>query len=118
MSKPSAPGVLVVAGGATLLSALVSCATGPPKSAFERAFIRYRSQPHQKAMVLAGDVEGEWTFGTGYAWSTPGEAIDKAFEVCHSRKKDLSVPAECRLYAVGNEIVEGNAELEARYGRR
>ncbi len=76
MVKLLAPGIPVVAGGAILVSALVACASGPPKSAFERAFIRYRSQPHQKAMVVAGDVEGEWTFGFGCAWSTPGQAID------------------------------------------
>jgi hypothetical protein len=29
----------------------------------------------------------------------------------------MDVVSECRLYAVGNEIIEGNPELEARYGR-
>jgi hypothetical protein len=30
---------------------------------------------------------------------------------------NMDVASQCRLYAVGNEIIEGNPELEARYGR-
>ena len=103
----------------SLLGAWVlACATdAPPKSAFERHYERYLSAAHQKAMAIAGDLEGEWTFGYGYRTSSTILAIDRAFEECNRRRKDLSVAAECRLYAVGNEVVEGNPELERRYRR-
>lgn len=93
------------------------CASGPPKSEFERHFERYRSQPHQRAMAIAGQPDGTWTYGYGYAFKSTGLAIDKAFEGCNRRRKNRSVPSECRLYAVGNEIVDGNPELKARYDR-
>jgi hypothetical protein len=101
-----------------VLAGSAGCSTAAPrKSEFDRHFERYLSQPHQKAMAIAGDFNGEWTYGYGYAFRSTGLAIDKAFEECNRRRHDLNVPSECRLYAVGNQIVEGNPELEARYGR-
>jgi hypothetical protein len=103
------------------LLSLAGCAGGssvePQKSRFEREFERYLSLPHQKAIALAGDIHGEWTYGYGCAFRSKGPAIDMAFEECHRRMRTLERPSQCRLYAVGNEIVEGDAELEARYGR-
>jgi hypothetical protein len=100
------------------LAASAGCsAAGPRKSEFERHFERYLSQPYQKAMAIAGDLTAEWTYGYGYGFKSTGLAIDKAFEECNRRKRDLNVLFDCRLYAVGNQIVEGNPELEARYGQ-
>jgi len=105
-------------GALVAVAFTVGCGTpAPVKSRFEREFSRYLSASHQKAMAVAGDLEGEWTFGYGYRFRSTGLAIDKAFEECNRRRHDLSFEAECRLYAVGNEIVEGNPELEARYRR-
>jgi hypothetical protein len=98
------------------LAASAGCgASGPRKSEFERHFERYLSQPHQKAMAIAGDLNAEWTYGYGYSFKSTGLAIDKAFEECNRRRHDLNVLSDCRLYAVGNEVIEGNPELKARY---
>lgn len=102
---------------AAAVAAFACAGGGPPKPLFERHYERYRSQPHQKAMAIAGDLHGEWTYGYGYAFKSTGLAIDQAFETCNARRRKLEGVGECRLYAVGNEVVDGNPELEARYGR-
>jgi hypothetical protein len=110
--------LLLLLGSFSAVAAGSGCAgSGPPKTLFERHYERYLSESHQKAMAIAGDLDGEWTYGYGYRFASTGLAIDKAFEECNRRRHDLNVVAECRLYAVGNEVVEGNPELEARYGR-
>ena len=73
---------------------------------------------HQMAMALAGDLRSEWTYGYGYGFVSKGMAIDRAFEECNRRRHDLHVVSECRLYAVGNDVIEGDPQLEALYGDR
>jgi len=111
--KRSALRALLCAIAAATASACAG--SGPTKTQFERHYERYLSESHQKAMAIAGDLGGEWTYG--YRFRSTGLAIDHAFEECNRRRHDLKVVSECRLYAVGNEVVEGNPELEARYGR-
>ena len=101
---------------AALAGSAACSTTDPPKSQFERHFERYLSASHQKAMAIAGDLNGEWTYGYGFAFKATGLAIDTAFVECNRRKHHLEISSECRLYAVGNEVIEGNPELEARYG--
>jgi hypothetical protein len=118
MRRPNSARALSIFLASAVLSTSAACSTaGPRKSEFERHFERYLSQSHQKAMAIAGDLDGEWTYGYGYRWRSTVLAIDKAFEECNRRRHDMDVVSECRLYAVGNEIIEGNPELEARYGR-
>jgi len=98
------------------LAALACSTTGAPPSLFERHYQRYLSQPHQKAMALAGDLAGAWTYGYGSGYETPGLAIDRAMEICNARRHDLTIVDECRIYAVGNRVVEGDPELRSRFG--
>lgn len=103
---------------AVILAGTAGCALGPPKPTFQRRFDRYRSLPGSKAMAVAGDLHGQFASGFGYGWLSTGLAIDKAFEECNVWRRSLRVASKCRLYAVDDQVVEGNPTLEARYGRK
>jgi len=95
-----------------VLAGLVAVGCGtvgktPPRSEFEREFQRYLSLPHQKAFAVAGSEEARFVFGYGYAWSAPGLAKDAALEQCNVRRRSLGEDAQCRIYAVGNQVLPG-----------
>jgi hypothetical protein len=96
-----------------------ACSTpGPAKPTFQRRFERSRSLPGSKAMAVAGDVHGRFASGIGYGYLSTGLAIDKALEECNVWRRSWKVASPCRLYAVEDQVVDGNPRLEARYGRR
>ncbi len=107
--------------GLALLSLSIlaaSCATdAPKKTPFERQFERYRSVALPKAMAVAGDLTGVWAAGHAHRGTSAGLAIVDALERCDRSRHRFGITTECRIYAVGNQIVEGNPELEARYRR-
>lgn len=85
---------------------VLSCTSSTPrKSRFEREFERYLSLPHQRAMAIAGDPNGHWAFGYGYASASKGLAQDAALEQCNTRKRSLGPDATCVIYAIGNDVV-------------
>jgi len=89
----------------TATALLAGCAGGPQKTRFEREFQRYLSLPNQKAMAVAGDPDGRWVYGSGYAFMSSGMALDQAMEVCNTRKRSIGPDAVCRAYAIGSRIV-------------
>jgi len=102
----------------SLSALLAGCTTdAPKKSLFERRFERYRSVALPKAMAVAGDLDGVWAAGYAHRGTSAGLSIIEALERCDRNRSRFGIAAECRIYAVGNQIVEGNPELEARYRR-
>lgn len=87
------------------VSAFACTSRWPRPSRLEREFQRYLSLPNQKVFVIAGDPDGEWVGSYGYAARSQLEAQDLAMEQCNVRKKTLSSPSECVVYAIGREIV-------------
>lgn len=86
--------------------ALVACtSSGPKKNRFEREFQRYLSMPNQKAMAIAGDPNGRWVYGYGYAAGSSGHAEVTAMEACNRRRNSLGPDAECSVYAIGSKVV-------------
>ncbi len=97
----------------SLCSGCAAGGGGLAPSRFQREFQRYLSLPHQKAFAVAGDREDNYVFGYSYGWRGPELARDDALEQCNIRRRSLGEEAECRIYAVGNEILwqrAGDAE--------
>ncbi len=97
---------LAAAALAVVAVALACAPAGPPgESRFQREFQRYLSLPNQKVFVIAGDPEGAWVHGYAYKERSQIEAQDSAMEQCNVRRKELSVPSECVVYAIGRDVV-------------
>ena len=95
-----------------LLGMLAGCSSATPHpTPFAREFETYLSLPPVKVFVIAGDPEGKFVLGYGYHCLSEIEAQWRAMEQCNVRKKELSTPAECVVYANGNEVVwQGHPE--------
>lgn len=92
---------------------LAACASSsPPKSRFEREFQRYLSLPNQKVMAIAGDPEGRWVYGYGYAFMSSGQAEVAAIEQCRTRRRQVGPDTECVVYAVGGRVVWQRPDAE------
>lgn len=102
-----ATGSRLAATALGVVAAALACApAGPPgESRFQREFQRYLSLPNQKVFVIAGDPEGAWVHGYAYKARSQIEAQDLAMEQCNVRKKELAVPAECVVYAIGRDVI-------------
>jgi len=81
----------------------------------------YPTFPLHKAIAIARDSEEIKTFGYSYGYRDINDAIDGALSYCNKGRKNSKVHAECRLYAVDNEVVwsasEGSEIDKARVPR-
>ncbi len=67
-----------------------------------------------KALTVAGDLEGVYVSGYAYAYPSEDMAIEAAFEYCEGRRTDRRITEQCRLYAVGDDVVEGDGAEKRR----
>ena len=87
-------------------------------SQFQSEWRAYSGHIGFKALVVAGDLEGVHVSGYAFLYPTEDTAIEAAFEYCEGRRTDRRITEKCRLYAVGDDVVEltqrhkGGAESE------
>lgn len=94
---------------------VAACASpGEKRSRFEREFQRYLSLPNQKVMAIAGDPDGRWVYGYGYAHRSSGQAEVAAIEQCNLRRRSVGPEAECVVYAIGSRVVWEGPDGEPR----
>ncbi len=78
------------------------------KGAFGRTLERYLFFAPSKAVALARDSSGPWAFGYSSRQSSVSHAVERAIDECATRADRFRGQLECRLYAVGNDIVWGD----------
>ena len=65
----------------------------------------YQRFEGQKALAVAGDMQGQFVSGIATGQATQADAVKVAMEECAQRRADRRLTDECRIYAIGNEIV-------------
>jgi hypothetical protein len=75
------------------------------RTRFESEWQSYRDLEPEKALAVAGDVDGAYASGFAFGKASRHEAEQGALEDCARRRADRRLDAPCRLYAVGDEIV-------------
>jgi hypothetical protein len=78
--------------------------TRPPEG-FLRGMQAYALLPNRKAMAMALDTKGSWTFGFFTGEKSDDEATAIALDACRKWLDRYNVDADCELYAVNQEIV-------------
>jgi hypothetical protein len=74
-------------------------------SQFESEMNHYRALEPHKAIAVAGDVGGRYAMGYAHGLPSREAAIAEALAHCEQRRKDRRIEAECRLHAIGDEVV-------------
>ena len=72
---------------------------------FKDGLEAYAVYPKQKALALALDARGRWTFGFFTGEATQQDAVERALHECRRRLPRLSMEADCRIYALNAETV-------------
>jgi hypothetical protein len=75
------------------------------RSRFESEWRSYLQLEPEKALAVAGDVEGVHVTGFAFGMTSRDEAEREALRACAERRADRRLAAGCRLYAVGDERV-------------
>ncbi|MGL6159734.1 hypothetical protein [Microbulbifer sp.] len=75
------------------------------------AFTRYKGYSTHKALALALDYKGAYTFGFAYDSPDQNIANGKALEVCEARRMASNVESLCRIYAEGDKIIDAGGSL-------
>lgn len=78
-----------------------------PPERFRRAFQAYRVFPGCKAIAVALDSRGRYTYGFFSGEPTYEQAVGKALHECRSRLERDGVAADCRVYALHDLVVWG-----------
>ena len=88
----------------------ISMSTAPTR--FEREWRAYGKHPPQKALAVAGNLTGLYVSGVAFGDSSDVLAREQAFSNCEQRRADRRIEAACRIYAIGDTVLEGvlNAE--------
>ena len=77
--------------------------TIPPE--FLKAFKDYAARPASKAIALALDRNGRWSFGVIANHATQADADAEALAECTKNKAQSGIQENCRLYARGDKVV-------------
>jgi len=72
---------------------------------WEAEWRSYQRFDEQKALAVAGDVQGQFVIGIATGRATQEDAVKAAIEECAQRRADRRLTDECRIYAIGNEVV-------------
>lgn len=88
----------------------ISMSAAPTR--FEREWRAYRKHPPQKALAVAGNLMGLYVSGVAFGDSSDILAREQALSNCEQRRADRRLEAACRMYAIGDTVLEGvmNAE--------
>ncbi|MEI6707845.1 MAG: hypothetical protein WCK96_12000 [Methylococcales bacterium] len=73
--------------------------------AFTAFFQEYSSKTDKKALALAHDSNRREAWGYGFGYSSQAQANDRALLECRNRLAEYRVNADCKLYAIGNDVV-------------
>ena len=75
------------------------------RTRWESEWKSYQRFKGEKALALAGDVEGQFVTGIATGRATQEEAVQAAMDDCAQRRSDRRLTDACRLWAIGNEVV-------------
>lgn len=94
---------------ALLALGLLACAGSPrPHRALRGLWDDYQALPSERAFAVAGSLRQErWVAGMSGGHGTRVEAETGALRECQRRRHAQRMTDACRLYAVGDEIVDG-----------
>jgi hypothetical protein len=65
----------------------------------------YQRFDEPKALAVAGDIQGQFVTGIASGMATQEGAGKAAMEECAQRRADRRLTDECRIYAIGNDVV-------------
>jgi hypothetical protein len=91
-----------------VLALALACASGSasPHPDLSAVWRDYEKMPMERALAIAGDPgRDRWVTGASGGHSTHKRAEEDAIAQCRIRRAQRRMRAECRLYAVGDEIV-------------
>ncbi len=71
----------------------------------------YKSFENKKAYILAID-DDNWTAGWSFGWNDQSTANNEALRECNKRRKGNKIKSNCKLYAIGDEIVWGKSKAK------
>jgi hypothetical protein len=72
---------------------------------FLKAFQEYAAKSGKKAMALALDSDGRSAYVGAYGYATQPAANEEALSECMRLRVQSGVQQNCRMYAVGDEVV-------------
>ena len=75
------------------------------RTRWESEWKRYLRFADQKALAAAGDIQGQFVSGIASGKATQEEAVKAALDDCEQRRVDRRLSDECRIHAIGNELV-------------
>jgi hypothetical protein len=75
------------------------------RTRWESEWNGYRRFEGEKALAVAGDIQGQFVTGIATGRATREEAVQAALEDCAQRRADRRLADECAVYAIGDEIV-------------
>ena len=78
------------------------------KTQFASEWRRYEKMPGYKALAVAGDLDRKYVSGWTSHCCEQQKATAEALKHCEQRRRDRSISGECRVYAIGNEIYQGD----------
>jgi hypothetical protein len=73
---------------------------------FDSEWKNYQRLGGQKALAVAGDLNGVYVSGFAFAYPIQVLANDEALENCEERRVDRRIEGECRLYAIDDDLVQ------------
>jgi hypothetical protein len=76
------------------------------KTRFRAEWRDYLTLPEEKAIAVAGDVEGLYVSGVAHGLTSAEAAVREAVARCERRRADRWIAAPCRPYAVGNRLTD------------
>jgi hypothetical protein len=74
------------------------------RTQFESEWNNYLRLPSAKSLAVAGDLNGVYVSGLAYDLQSTEAAVGAAIEYCEQRRIDRRIAADCRTYAIGDEI--------------
>jgi hypothetical protein len=72
------------------------------KTQFQSEWQQYLSLPGEKALAVAGDLDGVYASGIAQGATSTEAAIAGALAWCEQRRKDRRIGSTCETYAVGS----------------
>ena len=78
------------------------------RGTFRHTLERYLFFAPYKALALARDSTGAWAYGYSSRQSSAPQAVERAMDGCATQANRFRVQLNCRLFAVGNDVVWGD----------
>jgi hypothetical protein len=75
------------------------------RTRWEAEWRSYQRFDEHKALAVAGDMQGQFVTGIATGQATQEAAVTAAMEDCAQRRADRRLTDECRIYAIGNDVV-------------